>query len=295
MPDPVIAMTLNPKREIVQGSVEKLNGLIAAGADLKVSTGFTFNEHIDINAKDDQTVIETSTFAQTVIIDNHWSAAFMTLRQPVELPHGFGHANSLSLFLYNQNGLQAMAKLILDGQVEKALNHDTDDFGYVKNHLISMSDQGTLGVSRNFIYDFDFMAFSLDDTYKELYANSKEGLCVGGSIDVMAEAYAKGRGIKLAVSDLSEALWGKSSHSDEHFLPCASSYYLTREKVMITNSLPFISVPADIPLTYKTRSYKYCWLVARSDGRVEIRSYSPFENKWLTQAMRTKLRWFASR
>jgi len=295
MPDPVIAMTLNPKLEIIQGSVVNLNSLLAAGADLKVSTGFTFNEHIDINSKDDQTVAETSTFAQTVIIDDHWSAGFMTLRQPVELPNGFGTANSLSLFLYNQNGLQAMAKLVLDGQVEKALNNDTDDFGYVKNHLISMNDQGTCGVSRNFIYDFDFMAFSLNDIYEELFANSKEGICVGGSIDGMAEAYAKGRGIKLAVKDISEALWGKSTHSDEHFLHCASSYYLTKEKVMIASSLPFISVPADIPLTYKARSYKYCWLVARSDGRVEIRSYSPFENKWLTQTMRTKLRWFASK
>ena len=39
----------------------------------------------------------------------------MTLRQPVDLPDGFGPRPSMSFFLYNQDGQQAIARPYLDG------------------------------------------------------------------------------------------------------------------------------------------------------------------------------------
>jgi hypothetical protein len=43
------------------------------------------------------------------------SEGFMTLRQPIALPDGFCPRASMSCFLYNQNGQQAIARLLLDG------------------------------------------------------------------------------------------------------------------------------------------------------------------------------------
>jgi hypothetical protein len=45
-------------------------------------------------------------FRVTYLLDDSWSAGIMTLRQPVELPEGFGPRPSLSCFLYNQDGSQ---------------------------------------------------------------------------------------------------------------------------------------------------------------------------------------------
>lgn len=39
----------------------------------------------------------------------------MTLRQPIELTEGFGERPSMSFFLYNQDGRQAIARPYLDG------------------------------------------------------------------------------------------------------------------------------------------------------------------------------------
>jgi hypothetical protein len=64
---------------------------------------------------------------------------------------------------------------------------------------------------------------------------------------------------------------------------------------MITNSLPFVSVPADIPLSYKSRSYRYCWMVARSDGHAALRCYNPYENTWTTRSENLAVRWFAAK
>ena len=51
----------------------------------------------------------------TYLVDRRWCAGITTLRQPVELPIGFGPRPSLSLFLYNEDGGQAIARPYLDG------------------------------------------------------------------------------------------------------------------------------------------------------------------------------------
>jgi len=289
------ALEMDINRNILSGSTETLNERIAGGADLRISTGFLHNEHIDPSSEDNQLIVEVSTFAETVLIDGKWSAYFMTLRQPVGLRDGFGPSKALSLFLYNQDGRQAVARLILDPTESIDASADVEDVDKIlkKMHTFSINDSGTTGLSKNFIYDFESFRYLTNECYEEVYANDKDGACVGGSEPALAQAYADGRGIKIAVSGISEVLWGDTGHRDEIFIHCSSSYYYTKDKLMITNSQPFISVPADIPLSYKPQSYRYCWMVVRNDGRVEIRSYSPFTGEWKTQATKLPIRWFA--
>lgn len=289
---PELILRLDANRNIVQGSPSQLNSRIAAGADLRISTGFLHNEHIDPNSDDHQQIVETSTFAQTVLIDSKWSAYFMTLRQPVSLPCGFGLANAMSLFLYNQDGQQAMARLTLEGGCNRTIEEHTEDTGFSKMHTLSIADTDTLGGSKNFIYYFDFFDYLVTACYKETYANTREGDKKLGDIECLHESYRRGAGIKIAVKGISEAIWGKTGHEDEIFIHCGSAYYYTSDKLMITNSLPFISVPADIPLSYKSKSFRYCWLVVRSDGMGELRSYNIFDNQWKTCSIRLSVRWF---
>ncbi len=289
-------LKLDPKRNIVSGSPEALNEKVRGGADIRISTGFIHNEHIDPSSDDSQLIVETSTFAETVLIDGKWSAYFMTLRQPVGLPTGFGPSNALSLFLYNQDGQQAVGRLVMDPtESVEASNDVTDDAPFKKTHTISAFDAGTPGYSKNFIYDFEDFRYLANDCYEEIFANDENGRCVSGSVKALEDAYGEGRAIKIAVRGISDVLWGDTGHSDEIYIHCASSYYYTKDKLMITNSLPFISVPADIPLTYKSRSYRYCWMIARCDGRVEIRTFNPFDSEWKTTVAHLPVRWFAIR
>ena len=284
MSKPETVLVLDSERKIIKGSAELLNRKIKSGADLRICTGFLHNEHIDLKSDDHQMIAETSTFQETVLIDGKWSAYFMTLRQPVALPDGFGLPNSLSLFLYNQNGQQALARVVMDGTPDTTMQKDSEESGMKKMHTISVFDSGTAGVSKNFIYDFEFYEFIVNNCYEEVPANDS---------DLLGALYRDGRGIKIAMKGLSEVMWGDTGHEDEIYIHCASSYHYTKDKLMITNTHPFVSVPADIPLTYKSRSFRYCWAVARTDGRVEIRSYHPFSGKWETKSALLDIRWFA--
>ncbi len=284
-------LELDHQQTCVNGSIELLNDRIRAGADIRIRTDFLHNEHIDPTSDDNQLVVETSTFPQTVLIDDRWSAYFMTLRQPVSLIEGFGYPNSLSLFCYNQNGQQAMARMVLDDTAEQTDIWDPDaDFPKMKT--LSLNDTGTGGISRNFIYAFDRFRFFALNAFAERFSNAADGSPLSGALADIQEAYRSGHPIKLGIRGLSRVLWGDNGHDDETFIHASSSYDYTGTPLMVANSAPFVSVPADIPLTYRPQGFRYCWLVARSDGYVAIRSFNPFDRSWTTQNAQLPIRWF---
>src|SRR5262245_47781907 len=108
-------LELNTDRSIRSGSERALVDAIARGADLHVVTQFRFNEHIDVRSADDSPLREVMKFPVTYLIDDRWVAAIQNSRQPVSLPEEFGPRPSMSFFLYNQNGDQAVARPFLDG------------------------------------------------------------------------------------------------------------------------------------------------------------------------------------
>src|SRR6476661_3339331 len=108
-------LTLNSDRTIRDGSFAALADAIRRAADLRIATEFRHNEHIDTASDDPELVREVAEFRVTYLLDDRWSAGIMTLRQPVDLPDGFGPRPSMSFFLYNQDGQQAIARPYLDG------------------------------------------------------------------------------------------------------------------------------------------------------------------------------------
>ena len=106
----------NHQRQQVAGSETALREAIRAGADLRVGTGFLHNEHIDTTSDCSELIREVMDFRVTYLLDDRWVAGIETLRMPIALPDGFGPRASMSFFIYNQDGHQAIARPHLDGQ-----------------------------------------------------------------------------------------------------------------------------------------------------------------------------------
>lgn len=98
----------------MSGSSAQLAAAVGRAADLRILTEFRHNEHIDVASSNDELVREVAQFAVTYLVDGRWTAGIMSLRQPVQLPSGFGPRPSMSYFLYNEDGSQAIARLHLD-------------------------------------------------------------------------------------------------------------------------------------------------------------------------------------
>src|SRR4051812_702256 len=109
-------LTLDGDRSIRAGSPAALADAIRRAADLRIATEFRHNEHIDTSSGSRELIREVAEFRVTYLIEDRWSAGIMTLRQPVDLPDGFGPRPSMSFFLYNQDGQQAIARPFLDRQ-----------------------------------------------------------------------------------------------------------------------------------------------------------------------------------
>ena len=110
-------LELDSGREVTGGSPEALCAAIRRGADLRIYTEFIHNQHIDPASASDELIREVSEFRATYLVDAAvaWCAGIMTLRQPIALPDGFGPRASMSFFMYNQDGQQAIARPYLDG------------------------------------------------------------------------------------------------------------------------------------------------------------------------------------
>src|SRR5689334_11392153 len=103
-------LTLNSDRSVRTGSVEALGEAVGRGADLRILTEFRHNEHIDTKSASRELIREVCDFQILYRVDDSWVAGIMQMRQPVQLPDGFGPRPSMSFFLYNQNGEQGIAR-----------------------------------------------------------------------------------------------------------------------------------------------------------------------------------------
>ena len=95
------ALELNESRQIQRGSPQDLTDAIRRGADLRVMTEFLHGEHVDTTSDSDELIREVCDFQITYLLDDRWVAGIMQLRQPIDLPVGFGIRPSMSYFIYN--------------------------------------------------------------------------------------------------------------------------------------------------------------------------------------------------
>lgn len=274
-------LTLNAERRVCQGSSEALSSAIRNGADMRIYTEFRHNEHIDVTSNNNEIIQEVSDFRVTYLIDDRWTAGIMNLRQPISLPDGFGPRPSMSFFLYNENGQQAIARPYLDGPPIKG-NHGSSSpdspLHIPKYHTKDNWDVDTNAPSSNFVYEFETYRFFVLDEWEEVFAHDPKGKVVLGSLDRLVESFTNGCDVKVGVRGLCADLSDDPARAVEHeiFVQIGPCYYYTEKRLFIAGSQPVVRVKPAIPLRYESNGWDFGWLMLRTDGFVALLLYDPY-------------------
>lgn len=287
---------LDQGRRLVRGSFADLSAAIRRGADLRIATEFRHNEHIDVTSDNDEIIQEVADFRVTYLLDGRWTAGIISLRQPVAPPNGFGPRPSMSFFVYNQDGKQAIARQYLDkeGTVNGSAAPDEDSGAMLKYHLSAAFDEGTLAPSRNFVYDFELYRYWVCDDWEEVFAHDAEGKVVTGSLERLVEEFWKGRDIKVGIGGLCDDLAEPGPAAVEHevYVQCGAGYYYTESKQFSASSHPVVRVQPAVPLAYSSKGWDSGWLIVRSDGHVARWLVDPHTREFHRSNTRHALRWF---
>ncbi len=300
-----VALTLDAKREPISGSADDLAAAIRRGADLRIYTEFRHNEHIDTKSDNPELIQEVVDFRVTYLLDDRWSAGIMSLRQPVDLPNGFGPRPSMSFFLYNQNGQQAIARPHLDGVPPTGEPGPSAVAGHSempKYHQHDSWDAATNAPSSNFIYDFNTYRFCVSDDWEEVLSHTADGEVVSGSVDALAEQFARGREFKVGIRGLCADLADDpnaqpaddpaTGPDHEVFVHTGPGYYYTERKLFIAETHPLVRVRPAIPLAYGSGGWDFGWLIPRTDGFVARSLVDPYTLKFHKSDGRYAIRWF---
>jgi len=296
MPNWTSALKLDTNRKVIGGSSRALADAVRNGADLRIYTAFRHNEHIDVTSDNNELIREVSEFRETLLVDDRWSAGFMTLRQPVELPDGFGDRPSMSLFLYNEDGTQAIARPHLDGPPVSGtlgptpLNAHND---MPKYHELEGWDGDTNAPSSNFIYDFEVFNYWVRNDWRQVLSHSADGDVISGSIEEMEDAFKAGSEVKVGVSALCDGIDASdSSLNHELFIQVGYGYYYTGEKLFIGATHPFVRIKPAIPVRYTSRGWDYGWAMCRTDGKVALSMVDPYTLSFRRSEGHHAIRWF---
>lgn len=290
-------LVLDSDRDITAGSPEQLRAAIARGADLRIYSEFRHNEHIDTSSASNELIRETMDMRATYLVDDRWAAGIITLRQPVELPTGFGPRPSLSLFLYNEDGSQAIARPHLDGapiQARRGASPPADHSAMPRYSELDRWDDDTNAPSSNFIYAFDTIRYFVRDDWRLVLRHSADGDLLAGSYEEMSELFARGVEWKLGITGLCDDLAASGSPAPRHevFIQAGSCYLYSKQNLLIAASHPLARVRPAAPMRYESGNWDYAWLVARTDGHVARLSYDPYTLEPTRAESRHEIRWY---
>ena len=290
-------LRLNAARDVVDGSPAALCDAVRGGADLRIYTEFLHNEHVDVTSANADLVQEVAEFAVTYVVDHRWVAGLMNLRQPVQLPDAFGPRPSMSFFLYNQDGTQAIARPFLDGSPMAGLGSGASAEPaeqMPKFHLLDQSDVGTNAPSENFVYDFEVYRFLVRPAWREVLHHDANGQIARGSLADLVDAFTSGSAIKVAVSGIAGGLCSDAQPSIAHevLVQIGSAYYYTENGLFVAGTHPLIRVRPEVPLRYTSGGWDFGWLLVRSDGRLVYRRYDPYTLETNDEVFQGAVRWF---
>ena len=290
-------LQLNAAREVIGGSQAALFDAVSNGADLRIYTEFLHNEHVDVTSSNGELVQEVAEFAVTYVVDDRWVAGLMNLRQPVQLPDAFGPRPSMSFFLYNQDGTQAIARPFLDGFPVAAPGSSASAEPaeqMPKFHLLDQSDIGTNAPSENFVYDFEVYRYLVRPAWREVLCHDAAGRVERGTLAELVDAFKSGSAIKVAVSGIADRLCGEGSPSTTHevLVQVGSAYYYTETGLFVAGTHPLIRVKPGVPLRYTSGGWDFGWLIVRSDGQLVYRRSAPYTLATNDEELQGAVRWF---
>lgn len=286
-------LELDDKLRVSAGSEQALQAAVGRGADLRIYTAFLHNEHLEPGSDNREIVQEVSDFRVTYLVDRRWVAGIMNLRVPINPPQGFGPRPSMSFFMYNQNGRQAIARPYLDGRpAEEPSGRSApgDHSDMPKYHEHDAWDADSNAPSSNFTYDFEAFRFFVRDDWREVLAHAADGAVLSGSLDELVQAFAAGCEIKVALRGLCADLGGDLDH--EVFVHSGPGYYSTESRIFCAGTQPVVRVRPGIPMVYSSRAWDFGWLMPRTDGFVARWLCDPYTLGFAKSEGRYALRWF---
>ena len=291
------SLELDANRSIVAGSEADLCSAIRCGADLRIQTEFRYNEHLDVTSDNPEIVREVADFRVTYLVEDRWAAGVMSLRQPIQPPHGFGPRPSMSFFMYNQNGRQAIARPYLDGVVASGKPGSSPIGDYTempKYHEYNAWDADTNAPSSNFAYDFKVYRFWVLNEWEEVLSHTPDGTIVSGSFDALMDAFSCGRDIKVGIRGLCADLAdpGNDFIPHEVFVQTGPGYYQTESRMFCAGSHPIIRVNPAIPMHYESGNWDFGWILPRTDGMVSSLIYDPYTLQTRRSKTQHAIRWF---
>lgn len=286
------ALELDRNLSVTGGSEKDLREAIHRGADLRIYTEFRHNEHLEPGSENHEMVKEVSDFRVTYLVEGRWVAGIMSLRMPITVPDGFGKRPSMSFFLYNENGRQAIARPYLDGrpvadEPGSSLENHSDMPKYDQH---DGWDADTNAPSSNFTYHFETFRYFVKDDWREVLSCAPDGRVTSGSLEMLVKAFINGAEVKVAIRGLCEDLGGTLDH--EVFVQTGSGYYCTERKLYCAGTHPVVRVKPGIPLRYESRGWDFGWLMPRTDGFVARWLCDPYTLKFTKNERRYAIRWF---
>lgn len=292
------AVELDPQRNVTAGSNAALADAIRRGADLQVQTEFVHNEHIDTDSDCNELIREVAEFRTTYLLEDRAVAGIMTQRQPISLPDGFGPRPSMSFFMYNQDGQQAIARPFLDGPPRMGAPGPSpldDHAAMPKYHQQDSFDAETNAPSSNFVYDFNVFRYLVRDDWQELLSHGADGSVRSGSVDALGEAFTQGCELKVAIHGLCGDLADDPAQALAHelFVNVGSAYYYTAQKLFIAGTIPTVRVKPAVPLRYTSQGWDFGWLMPRTDGYCALLLNDPYTLQFNRRNGRYAMRWFA--
>jgi len=293
------ALSLDSQRCQISGSPEELADAIRAGADLRVGTAFRHNEHIDPSSLSDEIIAEVMDFRITWLLDDRSVAGIENLRMPIALPEGFGPRESMSFFLYNQDGHQAIARPFLDGRSSSGSPgpspvNDWPDMP--KYHELQNFDAETNAPSSNFIYDFEYFRFMVRCGWREVLSHTADGTVNAGDISELADAFGRGAEVKVAIRGLCDDLAAEDALPIDHevFIHVGACYYYSEQQLFIGSANPVVRTVPSIPLGYGSGVWDFGWLMPRTDGHVARWLCDPQTLKFHRDSQHYAIRWMVS-
>ena len=292
-------LSLDSQRQPDSGSVEELTEAIRTGADLRVGTAFRHNEHIDPTSDSDELIREVADFRITWLLDNHWVAGIENLRMPISLPDGFGPRESMSFFLYNQDGHQAIARPFLDERASTGspgLSPVNDWPDMPKYHELQNFDADTNAPSSNFIYDFEYFRYMVRPGWREVLSHAADGDVISGDVGELADAFSRGAEVKVAIRGLCDDLAAEGTSSIDHevFIHLGACYYYSDQRLFMASANPVVRTRPSIPLGYASNGWDFGWLMPRTDGNVARWLCDPQTLKFHRDSKRYAIRWLVS-
>lgn len=288
-----IALELDGNLSVKTGAKAVLQAAVRNGADLRIYTEFRHNEHIEPGSGNSEIVREVSDFRVTYLVEDRWAAGIMNLRMPITPPDGFGPRPSMSFFLYNEDGRQAIARPYFDGKpaaVGPGPSRPGDHSNMPKYHEYDSWDADTNAPSSNFTYDFEVFRYFVRDEWNEVLSHDADGRVTAGTLANLVEAFCRGAEIKVGIRGLCGDLGGDLDH--EVFVHAGPGYYSTERQIFCAGTQPVVRVSPDIPMRYGSRNWDFGWLMPRTDGMVARWLCDPYSLAFRKSEAHYSLRWF---